>query len=394
MAISLFHTPEGVRDIYGDECARKEEIASRIYHIFHSFGYRSIQTPSYEFFDIFNKERGTVPSNQMFKFFDRDGNTLVLRPDVTPSIARCAAKYFTEEDMPLRLCYQGNTFINNMSLRGSLKETTVLGAEMIGDPTSDADAEMVAMLIRSLIGAGLSDFQVEIGDVSYFESLAAEAMVSGEQLVLLRTLVEQKNDFGLADLLSAAGVPEEKSTALRALPTLFGGLEVLDRAESLSKNEEALEAISHLRKLHEILKSYGLSEHVSFDLGMPARFSYYTGSIFKAYTYGTGLPVASGGRYDRLLSQFGRDEPATGFQISLDPLLLAMSRQGIIPEPGSETVLLLYGRDRRDEAIRRAEEERSRGRQVILMKRLAEKSLQDYRAWAERSGARLIDFTQ
>ena len=86
MAISLLHTPEGVRDLYNEECAKKETVSAKIGAVFHRFGYRSIQTPSYEFFDIFNKDRGSVASNQMFKFFDRDGNTLVLRPDITPSI--------------------------------------------------------------------------------------------------------------------------------------------------------------------------------------------------------------------------------------------------------------------------------------------------------------------
>ena len=168
MAISLLHTPEGVRDLYNEECAKKETVSAKIGAVFHRFGYRSIQTPSYEFFDIFNKDRGSVASNQMFKFFDRDGNTLVLRPDITPSIARCAAKYFMDEDMPVRLCYNGNIFINNMSLRGSLKESTVMGAEMINDTTTDADAEMVAMLIQSLQVSGLTEFQVEIGQVDFF----------------------------------------------------------------------------------------------------------------------------------------------------------------------------------------------------------------------------------
>ena len=387
MAISLFHTPEGVRDIYGDECMRKEEIASRIYRVFHSFGYRSIQTPSYEFFDIFNKERGSVPSNQMFKFFDRDGNTLVLRPDITPSIARCAAKYFADETMPVRLCYEGNTFINNISFRGSLKETTVLGAEMISDATSDADAEMLAMLIKSLLVCGLKDFQVEIGEVRFFESLAEEASFEGDDLTLLMSLVEQKNDFGIAALLDKNGVPEHQKAALQALPTLFGGLEVLDRAESLTDNARAREAVSHLRKLCGILETYGLLDYVSFDLGMPAKFSYYTGSIFRAYTYGTGQPIASGGRYDRLLSQFGKDAPATGFLIALDALMTALSRQNIPVSDGQELLLLLYDRSRREEAIQMAEEQRRAGKNVVLMRRTAEKQPDDYLGYAKRSGA-------
>ncbi len=74
---------------------------------------------------------------------------MVLRPDITPSIARCASKYFMEEDMPIRLCYKGNTFINSLEYQGKLKEFTQLGAELISDDSSQADAEMIAMLIES-----------------------------------------------------------------------------------------------------------------------------------------------------------------------------------------------------------------------------------------------------
>ena len=115
MKNELLHTPEGVRDLYGEECAAKETMRQKITDIFHRFGFRDIQTPMFEFFDIYAKERGSVSSRDMFKFFDKEGNTLVLRPDITPSIARSVAKYYAQETMPVRLCYCGNTFINHDS---------------------------------------------------------------------------------------------------------------------------------------------------------------------------------------------------------------------------------------------------------------------------------------
>ena len=87
MAASLLHTPEGVRDIYGNECVRKLAVQEQISSVFRLYGYEDIETPTFEYFDIFNKERGSVTSQEMFKFFDRDNNTLVLRPDMTPAIA-------------------------------------------------------------------------------------------------------------------------------------------------------------------------------------------------------------------------------------------------------------------------------------------------------------------
>ena len=119
----LLHTPEGVRDIYGEEYNKKLEVENRLHENIRLFGYEEIQTPTFEFFDVFSKEIGTTPSRELYKFFDKDGNTLVLRPDFTPSIARCAAKYFGEENVPLRFSYVGNTFTNTSDLQGKLKES-------------------------------------------------------------------------------------------------------------------------------------------------------------------------------------------------------------------------------------------------------------------------------
>ena len=144
MQSQLLHTPEGVRDIYGTEGARKHHLEQLLYERLHLGGYQYIQTPGFEFFDVFRKERGTVPMQEMYRFFDREGNTLVLRPDFTPSIARCAAKYYREEKVPLRFCYQGNTYVNNSSYQGKLKETTQIGVELLQDGSAYADAELLA----------------------------------------------------------------------------------------------------------------------------------------------------------------------------------------------------------------------------------------------------------
>ena len=146
----LLHTPEGVRDIYHEECAKKLALQNRLHKTLHLYGYHDIQTPMYEYFDVFRKEIGTIPSRELYKFFDRDGNTLVLRPDITPQIARATATLFKDDELPARLCYVGNTFINHSSYQGRLKESTQMGAEMIGLDAADADAEMLALVIDCL----------------------------------------------------------------------------------------------------------------------------------------------------------------------------------------------------------------------------------------------------
>ena len=153
MQRELLHTPEGVRDIYEEEYEKKLILQDRLNEQLRRYGYHPIQTPMFEFFDIFGREIGTTPSRDLYKFFDKEGNTLVLRPDLTPSVARCVATYFGGEDLPVRLSYMGNTFINNSRYQGRLKETTQLGAELVGDPSVDADAEIISLVVACLKAA-------------------------------------------------------------------------------------------------------------------------------------------------------------------------------------------------------------------------------------------------
>ena len=190
----LLHTPEGVRDIYGKEYARKLAVEDLIHDRLRLYGYQDIQTPTFEFFDVFSREIGTTSSRELYKFFDKEGNTLVLRPDFTPSMARCAAKYFMDEDIPIRFCYAGNTFTNTGSLQGKLKEVTQMGAELIGDGSVQADGEMIALVVESLLEAGLKDFQVSIGQMEYFKGICAQAGLDEQTENELRSLISRSEE--------------------------------------------------------------------------------------------------------------------------------------------------------------------------------------------------------
>ena len=385
MANKLLHTPDGVRDIYGVECTRKAAIQNRILEIFHLYGYQDIETPTFEFFDIFNESRGSVKAKEMFKFFDRDNHTLVLRPDETPAIARCVTKYFTEEDMPLRLCYLERTFINNTSYQGRLKEAAQTGVELIGDDSSDADAEILAMVIRALKAAVVTEFQVELGEVDFFRGLLEEAGMDEEMEEKLRELIENKNYFGVEELVMEQPIPQELKDAFLKLPELFGSLEEIQAAREFTKNPRALRAIDRLEEVNRILEYYDLSEYVSYDLGMLSQYQYYTGIIFKAYTYGTGDYIVNGGRYDKLLVQFGKDAPAVGFGISVDDLMLALSRQKIDTPVRVVNTMILFEPESREQAIQLAKHFRDTSMPVQLQLKKADKTLEAYKAYAGRT---------
>ncbi len=384
MKNQLLHTPEGVRDIYNGECARKQALEKRMLDKLHSYGYRDIETPAFEFFDVFGKEVGTVPSKDLYKFFDREGHTLVLRPDITPSIARAASKYYSEEDLPVRLCYKGNTFINNSSYQGRLKETTQIGAEFIGDNSAQADAEAVALVTEVLLAAGLTEFQVSLGHVEFFRSICREAGFDREVEEELRQLISNKNIFGVEELLDDQNLDSRQKKLFSRLPQMFGGVHVLDEALSMTDNPGAVEAVKRLKTIYEHMKVYGFEKYLSFDLGMLNKYMYYTGIIFRGYTFGTGQAVVKGGRYDHLLGHFGKEAPAVGFVAVADQLLTALSRQDIdLPMPCGPK-LLLYKEGEHKAAIGMAKKLRGEGADVALMEE--KRPLSEIFDYAKRNG--------
>ena len=368
MSQRLVHTPEGVRDIYGAEYEKKLLVEERIHRVLKGYGCHDIQTPSFEFFDVFSREIGTTPSKDLYKFFDKEGNTLVLRPDFTPSIARCAVKYFAEEKTPLRFCYQGNAFSNTSELQGKLKEVTQIGSELIGDPSVQADAEMAAMMIESLLAAGLKEFQVSIGQVDYYRGICEEAGLSEEMEMSLRDYISSKNFFGAEDFLIQNHVSEKERSILLKSAELFGGAEILEEAKNSVTSERAIKAVERLEQIYRALCVYGVEKYVSFDLGMLSKYHYYTGVIMRGYTYGVGEAIVTGGRYDKLLGYFGNDRPAIGFMVVIDYLMEALSRQHI-EIPTDSRAGIIYYEDTPESfgaAVREAKKRREHGERVEL----------------------------
>ena len=381
----LLHTPEGVRDIYNSECAKKLKVEASIHEMLELYNFKDIVTPTFEYFDIFNKERGTIASKEMYKFFDKEGNTSVLRPDFTPSITRCVAKYFKEEQLPIRLCYNGNTYINNSRYQGKLKEIAQIGAELINDGSVDADAEMIALTIEALKNAGLEEFQIEIGHADFINGVLEEAKLNDEEAMEIKNLMETKNLFGIEDIIANKNLDSELYELILKLPSLFGNEDDLSYAKSKVKNKRSLDAIKRLERLRELLELYGVEKYISFDLGMLSKYNYYTGIILRGYTYGTGDVIVTGGRYDNLVQQFGKESAAIGFVILIDQLLLALSRQNVEIPINTNNTMILYNEEARSIAIRLGNHFRGQKMRVELLHKEEQYTINEYVQYGRRN---------
>ncbi|MCR5338473.1 MAG: ATP phosphoribosyltransferase regulatory subunit [Lachnospiraceae bacterium] len=389
----MLHTPEGVRDSFGDELEKRLQLENRLMDTFLGFGFQRIETPVFEYFDVFSKEIGTTKSSDLYKFFDKEGNTLALRPDFTPSIARSVSMYFMEEDLPMQFSYLGNTFVNHSSLQGKLRQSKDAGVEMIGGCFDDfdtvmADVQILHMAVAALKNSGLSDFQISVGNVGFLKGLCQEAGLSADVESAVRTQISDKNYFGVEELILEAGITKDKAGAFLKLTELFGDAGCLEEAEKLVKNEESRKAIEHLKKVGGMLEKMEDGDHIAYDLGLVSNYNYYTGIIFKAYTYGVGDMILKGGRYDSLLQSFGKEAPAVGFVILVDELLSALMSQKMLPKKNRSIDYLVYDAKMADEAMKVADVLRGRGNKVMCSPYRTGKSLDFYVEYGYRNRIR------
>jgi len=341
------YIPEGTRDILFDECKEKIRIEEILKASYRASGFNDIISPTLEFYDVFNGDHTTIAQEKMYKLFDNHGRILVLRPDLTTPVARITATKLNEAVFPIRFCYTSNVFRVNESLLGKTNEITQSGIEIVGARSVKADAEAIITGINALKNCGMEDFKVEIGHAEFFKSLVDELDTHDECKERIRRLVEDKNLPALDHFLkeNINGFPEYKLKALKELPKLFGGIDTIDKAQKLTNNKNAIKALHNIMEVYRLIERAGLSSYITIDLGMVRHMDYYTGIIFRAFTYGAGGYILSGGRYDDLIIKFGRDLPSIGFAIDVDSLIQALQNKGLSDVRNEKHLMLYYSEE-------------------------------------------------
>ncbi|WP_053360555.1 ATP phosphoribosyltransferase regulatory subunit [Bacillus sp. FJAT-27251] len=357
----MFEKPLGMRDSLPDIYETKQHVRSALEGEIRQWGYQFIGTPTLEYYETVGTA-SAILDQQLFKLLDREGHTLVLRPDMTAPIARVAASKLLKDDLPFRLAYSANVFRAQQREGGRPAEFEQVGVECIGDGTVSADGEMIALAISSLKEAGLKDFQLSVGNAGFVRELFLQILGTEERVQELTRFLYEKNYVGYREHVKSLPLSSIDSQRLLAFLELRGGPEVIGKALDLVENEEGKEAVLQLERLWEIINDYEASSHIKFDLTLVSHMSYYTGILFEIYSGKVGFPIGNGGRYDGLLQKFGKSTSATGFAFRLDRLIEALGEL-------DETVpvsCILFSAERRKEACLLANKQRSAGQRVVL----------------------------
>lgn len=323
--------PKGLRDLLPEEVKTKRNIEKKAARLFSSYGYQEVITPTFEFLEAIEAGVGENIREELFLFMDREGGILSLRPEVTVSIARLASTYLQEADYPQRLFYIANVFRHVQPHLAQYREYWQAGIELLGAQGAWADAEVINIAVQVLRTMGLEQFKISINQIGIFNGLLDDKGLTAEERALIRSLVESKDLVELSRVLEHMPIDDGLKEAIASLPVLHGGLDILQRIPYLEKNRKASGAVEELLQVYEALKVYRVLDSIVIDMGVLRRLDYYTGIVFEGYSPDLGYGLLGGGRYDRLMEQFGFPCPATGFALGMDRLSLVLKCRE--PEP-------------------------------------------------------------
>lgn len=323
-------TPEGTKDYLFDESIIIRNVENTLVELFKSCGYSEIITPGLEFYDVFNLNSRYFPQENLYKLTDSKGRLIVVRPDITIPIARVVATRLRDAMLPLKLFYNQTVYRTEPALKGRSDEIVQTGIELIGSQLKMADLEVISTAVTALKSFGM-EFSLEIGNIGIFKELVNKLEVTDNVKENIRCLIETKNFPALNDLLDSLG-NNSVIYALKKLPALFGGEEVFEKAEEIMPDENIKKILEDLRDIyHDVSRLCGNEGSITVDLGLVNETDYYTDLIIKGYLQGYGDEVLSGGRYDKLISEFGYDVPAIGFAVNVNAVAKLIEKNGIIP---------------------------------------------------------------
>ncbi|CAJ1001168.1 MULTISPECIES: ATP phosphoribosyltransferase regulatory subunit [Brevibacillus] len=356
-----FEKPLGMRDILPESLARQRHLERALRQCIERWGYREIVTPSLEYFDTVGMASATL-TDRMFRLLDKQGHTVVLRPDMTTPIARVVSSLYKDVPLPIRLYYQTNVFRAQEKEAGRNAEFFQTGIELVGDGSVDADAEAIALAVFCMRAAGVETFRIAIGHVDFVEGLLEETVPDETVRDQFRRFLYERDFVGFRQLADELDIAAEDRRRLHALLRLRGGKGKIDEARELTTNGKARRAVENISALWEALEAYGVTDALLLDFNLISNLDYYTGVVFEGYAADLGSPLVGGGRYDHLLAQFGRPAPATGFAIKMDRLMQVTS---LAPSPEQPPVLLCYTEGRRKDGLAEAQRLRQEGRVVV-----------------------------
>ncbi len=335
-------TPKGMGDLLPPEANARRTLTRVVLETFELSGYDLVTTPLFEHAAVVERGSESLDPRDLLRFVEPEsGEVAVLRPDITPQIARVIATRMSGHPAPWRLCYEGRVIRRRRGRARSHQQITQAGVECVGIAGPEADTEIVLLANRACEDAKLPEFRIELSQVTIAQSVL-ETLPQVLHVPVSEALA-RKDQAALESLLREAKIPFAAADKLLALTEYYGDLDVIAQARRALRWPAAQAALANLAEIVERLSKLGLEHRLGVDLSDARGAAYYTGMSFAVLAAGPGEPIGMGGRYDRLLRRFGMDQPATGFAFDLENLQWALREAGVGALVGAPLRLAIAG---------------------------------------------------
>jgi len=339
--------PRGTRDLFGEELRNIRHVTNVMGNVFRCYGYAEVETPTFEYLELFKKKSGANVVKQLYAFQDKSGRWLALRPELTAPAVRLYLNQLKSAPKPLKLSYFGDCFRYEEPQARRWRQFLQSGVEIIGSARPEADAEVIALSDDVMRKLGLVGYELRIGNIRLLREVLVKTGIKGDAQDPIMRAIDSRDGSRLRDELDRAEVKGRERELLKALVELRGDVKILDKAEKLvSGLPKARAAVQNLRDILKRVQLFGVEEF-SVDLGIARGLEYYTDVVFEVYI--DGAQVAGGGRYDDLIEALGgKPCPAVGVGFGVDRIAqvllkrkveIARERLDCMVLPASEAML-------------------------------------------------------
>ena len=377
------HIPEGVKDYIGEEAALKEWIQNKVKKVFRTNSYNLVETPSFEYLDVFALGEESYQQPSLYHLVNRQGELMALKSDMTRSIARLIGTQKNEISFPQRFSYLANSFRYPERYQGKLHEFTQAGIELIGNTSMASDAEVIKIAVKCLKEVGVTDFNVHIGSSQFLEYILEDFGMDKSKQEEVFKAIDAKDAVKVKDVLKATQMEKDTLELLLELIQCSGQIEVLRSVKAKLPSKRSKDALEEMERLYEMLENYGINDCVIFDFSLMSYGKYYTGMMFQVFTLGVGSALVEGGRYNKLLCKFGKDLPAVGFGMNINFVMQRLLKQKDLNKRQSKRTLMVS-----TSVTRKVAEEvcdNLRANQTIIENSLVD-DIDEALAYAEKAG--------
>lgn len=317
----MIQRPRGTRDFLPDDMEKRRYYEGLLRNVAKTYGFREIATPIFEESELFILRSGPNVLGELYAFKDKGDREIALRPEMTAPAIRMFVNEMSNDPKPIKMFYFGQCFRYERPQSGRYREFFQFGAELIGNPNVESDAEVISMAGAMIRSFGLKDYKIRIGHIGVLRQKVSDSGVPKERMAEVLQKLDKKNYDEATPLLRSMGVMDDAIRDLYDLTETVGGPEVLSKVPG--------EAGDYLRRLVELLRVMGV-EDPEIDLGVVRGLDYYTGMVFEAEAPALGAEkqICGGGSYT-LSELFGGEKVfSTGFAVGFDRILLAAEKEG------------------------------------------------------------------